>query len=135
MLDHVSGNDVNGTLQKLGIKETRSLRKILKGSSPEGVSDAGRDPANSKFGIGVATPREMVSLLERLYRGELVSKEASAEMLEIMKKQIWRDGMPRRFDSVGIDVADKPGALEHLRSDVGIVYAKGARGGCCDYVR
>ena len=126
VLDHVPGNDVNGTLQKLGIKETRSLRKILKGSSPEGVSDAGRDPANAKFGIGVATPREMVSLLERLYRGELVSKEASAEMLEIMKKQIWRDGIPRRFDSMGIDVADKPGALEHLRSDVGIVYAKGA---------
>ena len=31
------------------------------------------------FGIGVATPREMVSLLERLYRGEIVSKDASSE--------------------------------------------------------
>jgi beta-lactamase class A len=126
VLDHVSGNDVNATLQKLGIKDTRSLRKILKGSSPEGVSDAGRDPANAKFGIGVATPRDMVTLLERLYRGELVSKEASEEMLGIMKKQIWRDGMPRRFDSTGIEVADKHGALDHLRSDVGIVYAKSA---------
>jgi hypothetical protein len=53
-----------------------------------------------------------------------VSKDASAEMLDIMKKQIWRDGMPRRFDSAGIEVADKPGALDHLRSDIGIVYAK-----------
>ena len=61
VLDHVSGNDVNAAMQKLGIKDTRSLRKILKGSTPEGVSDAGRDPANAKFGIGVATPREMVS--------------------------------------------------------------------------
>ena len=126
VLDHVSGNDVNATLQKLGIKDTRSLRKILKGSSPEGVSDAGRDPANAKFGIGVSTPRDMVTLLERLYRGDLVSKEASEEMLGIMKKQIWRDGMPRRFDSIGIEVADKPGALDRLRSDVGIVYAKSA---------
>ncbi len=124
VLDHVPGNEVNAVMEKLGIEQTRSLRKILKGSTPEGVSDAGRDPANSKFGIGVATPREMVSLLERLYRGELVSKEASAEILGIMKKQIWRDGMPRRFDSAGIEVADKPGALEHLRSDVGIVYSK-----------
>jgi beta-lactamase class A len=124
VLDHVTGNEVNATLAKLGIKDTRSLRKILKGSTPEGVSDAGHDPANSKFGIGVATPREMVSLLERLYRGELVSKEASAEMLSIMKKQMWRDGMPRKFDSQGVEVADKPGALDHLRSDVGIVYAK-----------
>jgi beta-lactamase class A len=124
VLDHVPGNDVNATMEKLGIKDTRSLRKILKGSIPEGVSDAGRDPVNAKFGIGVATPREMVSLLERLDRGELVSKEASAEILGIMKKQMWRDGMPRHFDSVGIEVADKPGALDHLRSDVGIVYSK-----------
>ncbi|HZL56763.1 MAG TPA: serine hydrolase [Bryobacteraceae bacterium] len=124
VLDHVAANEVNATLLKLGIKDTRALRKILKGSTPEGMSDAARDPANARFGIGVATPREMVGLLERLYRGELVSKEASEEMLGIMKKQIWRDGMPRRFDSAGIEVADKPGALDRLRSDVGIVYAK-----------
>ncbi|MES1257114.1 MAG: serine hydrolase, partial [Acidobacteriota bacterium] len=92
VLDHVSGNDVNAAMEKLGLKNTRSLRKILKGSTPEGVSDAGRNPANSGFGIGVATPREMVSLLERLYKGELVGKEASAEMLDIMKKQQWREG-------------------------------------------
>ncbi|MDE3198561.1 MAG: serine hydrolase [Acidobacteriota bacterium] len=115
VLDHVSGNEVNATMAKLGIEHTRSLRKILKGSTPEGVSEAGRDPANATFGIGVATPKEMVSLLERMYRGEIVSKAASEEMLGIMKKQIWRDGMPRRFDSIGVDVSDKPGALDHLR--------------------
>jgi beta-lactamase class A len=123
VLDHVTSDQVNETLEKLGVKETRSLRKILKGSAPDGVSKAARDPANAKFGIGVATPREMVMLLERLYKGELVSKEASAEMLDIMKKQMWRDGIPRDFS---VDVADKPGALDHLRSDVGIVFAKSA---------
>jgi beta-lactamase class A len=121
VLDHVPGNEVNAVMEKLGIHETRSLRKILKGNTPEGVSDAGRDPANQAFGIGVATPREMVSLLERLYKGELVSKDASAAMLDIMKKQQWREGLARRFSE---DVADKPGALDHLRSDVGIVYSK-----------
>lgn len=121
VLDHVSANEVNAVMEKLGMKSTRSLRKILKGSTPEGVSEAGKDPANQGFGIGVSTPREMVTLLERLYKGEIVSKEASAEMLEIMKKQQWREGLARRFD---VDVADKPGALDHLRSDIGIVYAK-----------
>ena len=121
VLDHVSANQVNAVMEKLGMKETRSLRKILKGSTPEGVSEAGRDPSNKSFGIGVSTPREMVNLLEQLYKGEVVSKTASAEMLDIMKKQQWREGMARRFD---VDVADKPGALDHLRSDVGIVYSK-----------
>jgi beta-lactamase class A len=125
VLDHVPGNSVNATLQKLGgINVTRSLRKILSGATPEGVSDAGREPDNARFGIGVSTPKEMVSLLERLDRGEIVSRQASAEILDLMKKQMWRDGMPRKFP--GLDVADKPGALDHLRSDVGIVYAKAA---------
>ncbi len=121
VLDHVPGNSVNKTLEKLGIHETRSLRKILRGTIPEGISDAGRDPANKSFGIGVATAHEMVTLLERLHRGELVSNAASAEILDIMRKQQGRQGLPRRFD---VDVADKPGALDHLRSDVGIVYSK-----------
>jgi beta-lactamase class A len=123
VLDHVPGNQVNDVMRKLGLQNTRSLRKILKGSTPEGVSDAGRDPANQGFGIGVATPHEMVTLLEGLYKGEIVSPEASAEMLGIMKKQQWREGLARRFD---VDVADKPGALDHLRSDVGIVFTKAA---------
>lgn len=124
VLDHVTGDQVNQTMRKLGLKDTRSLRKILQGSRPDGISAAGRDPANAGFGIGVSTPREMVSLLERLYRGEIVSKEASAGMLDLMKKQMWRDGIPRHF--ADIDVADKPGALDHLRSDVGIVFTKDA---------
>jgi beta-lactamase class A len=122
VLDHVPGDDVNRVMEKLGIHLTRSLRKILKGSTPEGVSAAGRDPANQGFGIGVATPREMVALLEKVHRGEIVSPAASAEILGIMKKQQWREGLARRFTE---DVADKPGALDHLRSDVGIVYVKG----------
>ena len=122
VLDHVPGNSVNAALDKLGIKETRSLRKILSGTTPEGQSDAGRGPANARYGIGVATPKEIIDLLERLNKGEIVSKQASAEILDLMKKQMWRDGMPRRFSDV--DVADKPGVLDHLRSDIGIVYAK-----------
>ena len=34
-----------------------------------------------------------------------------------------RNAAPVRW--AGIDVADKPGALDHLRSDVGIVFSKG----------
>ena len=43
VLDHVTGNTVNDRDGETGIEDTRSLRKILNGSTPEGVSDAGRD--------------------------------------------------------------------------------------------
>ncbi len=123
VLDHVPGNDVNRVMDQLGAKNTRSLRKILsRDNSPHGVSDAGRDPELAKYGIGVTTPREMVGILEKLHKGEIVSKDASAEMLDIMKKQQGREGMPRRFQ--GVDVADKPGALNQFRGDVGIVFSK-----------
>lgn len=123
VLDHVPANDVNAVMDQLGAKNTRSLRKILsRDNLPHGVSDAGRNAELSKYGIGVTTPREMVMLLEKLYKGEIVSKQASAEMLDIMKKQQGREGMPRHFN--GVDVADKPGALNLFRGDVGIVFTK-----------
>ena len=79
---------------------------------------------NKRFGIGVSTPREMVWLLEQLTLGKIVSAEASKEILAIMKREQFKDGIGRRR---GDDVASKGGALDALRSDVGIVYAPHAR--------
>jgi beta-lactamase class A len=66
----------------------------------------------------------MVMLLEKLERGELVNAAASREMIEILKRQQYKDGLGRH---AGFPVASKSGALERLRSDVGIVYAPGNR--------
>ena len=86
VLDRVTADYVNDYLDKLGMKGTRSMRKVrgdgadLK--SPSGFSKAGLDPANVKYGLGSATPREMVTLLERIEKGEIVSAEASKEIFE-----------------------------------------------------
>jgi len=64
-----------------------------------------------------------VWLLEQLTLGKIVSAEASKEILAIMKREQFKDGIGRRGD----DVASKGGALDALRSDVGIVYAPHAR--------
>ena len=61
----------------------------------------------------------MVILLEKLYRGELVDKSASAQMLDILKKQ--RDHSSIGRDTEDLVIANKSGALDALRSDVGIV--------------
>ena len=65
----------------------------------------------------------MVLLLEKLYRGELVSKAASQEMLTVLKRQRDHTGVGR--DLKDVEIASKAGALDHLRSDVAIVYSPG----------
>jgi hypothetical protein len=49
-----------------------------------------------------------------------VSEEASKEMLKVLKRQQDRNGGARRLGTNS--AANKAGALERLRSDVGSVY-------------
>ncbi len=122
ILDKLSSNSVNAFIESLGLKNTKSLRKIGGG----GDAKAYDEPLNKLFGIGVSTPKDMAKLLEMLERGEVVSKEASAEMLAILKRQQYTDGIGRNtLDTV--PVASKSGALDRLRSDVGIVYTRRGR--------
>jgi N-acetylated-alpha-linked acidic dipeptidase len=121
VLDELTADAVNARLASLGFTATRCLRKIGGG----GESRAAQEPENQGFGIGVTTPREMVTLVERLERGEVVSPEASREMMELLKRQQYRDGIFRGWK--GVAAATKPGALDRLRSDVGVVYTPRGR--------
>ncbi len=122
ILDKVSSNNVNAFMESLGLKNTKSLRKIGGG----GDAKAYDEPLNKLFGIGISTPRDMAKLLEMLERGEVVSKEASAEMIAILKRQQYTDGLARNtLDTV--PSATKSGALDRLRSDVGIIYTRRGR--------
>ena len=125
ILNLIGGNAVNARMADLGLKNTRVMRKILGDGNklkptPSGITGEGAKPENKKWGIGRSSPQEMVTLLEKLYRGELISKQASAAMIEILKKQRDHSGIGRDLkDTV---IANKSGALDALRSDVGIVY-------------
>jgi beta-lactamase class A len=125
IIQRFTADMVNAEMDKLGLPKTRSLRKVRGDGNdlkpPSGFSAAGRLPENQKYGIGVTTPREMVSLLEKIDRGEVVNPAASKEMIEILKRQQYREGIARHMGE--IPVASKSGALDHLRSDVGIVYS------------
>jgi beta-lactamase class A len=119
VLDQLSTDGVNARMDTLGLKQTRVLRKVFGG----GESKAGNDPALKPYGLGVTTPHEMVALVEKIYRGEIVSKEAAKEMIEIMKRQQYHGGIGRTLNG-GVPIASKHGALDRLRSDVGIIYTK-----------
>jgi beta-lactamase class A len=127
LLDRLSADSVNDVMQRLDLSRTRSMRKIrgdgsqLKAAS--GWSKEGESEENKRFGIGRSTPREMVRLLEMLHAGKVVNGEASREMIAVLKRQQYKDGIGRRIaDTDGIEVASKSGALDALRSDVGLVY-------------
>lgn len=122
VLDKVTCDSVNEFMDSLGLKSTLSLRKVFGG----GESKAFADPANKPFGLGKSSPRDMVALLEMLEKGEVVSKEASAEMITILKSQQLKDGIGRGLPGE-IESASKSGALDALRSDVGIIYTPRGR--------
>ncbi len=128
ILNRITGNAVNARMAQLGLVQTRVMRKILGDgtnlkSRPSGVTDEGAKPENKKWGIGRSSPREMVTILGKLYRGELVSKAASEDMIAVLKRQ--RDHNCIGRDMKGVTIASKSGSLDHLRSDLGIVYSKG----------
>jgi beta-lactamase class A len=122
ILDKVTADSVNDLMDVLGLKQTRSLRKIGGG----GDSKLLTDPFYRLFGIGVSTPRDMVKLLEMLENGQVVSKEASAEMLNILRRQQYKEAIGRNLPDT-IPSASKSGALDRLRSDVGIIYTRRGR--------
>ncbi len=129
ILNRIGGNAVNARMARLGFQQTRVMRKILGDGANlkthvSGVTQEGAKPENKSWGIGRSSPLEMVTILEKLYTGELVNKAASDEMLAVMKRQQDHNGIGR--DMKGVTIASKSGALDHLRSDVGIIYAENA---------
>jgi beta-lactamase class A len=124
VLDKVGVDNVNAFVDSaLGLHQTRILRKIGGGGESKILQET---PLYRNFGTGVSSPRDMVRLLEMLEKGEVVSKEASAEMLNIMKRQQFKDGIGRGLPDT-IQSASKSGALDRLRSDVGIIYTRRGR--------
>lgn len=124
LMERVTADAVNARMDKLGLPATRLMRKIrgdgTQLKAAQGWSKAGELEENKKFGIGSSTSLEMLRLLELLAEDKL---PGSKEMIAILKRQQYSDGLGRKLP--GLSIANKTGALDHLRSDVGIVYTKG----------
>jgi beta-lactamase class A len=116
VIDVLTADAVNARMESLGLKETRLMRRVFGG----GESIEGKKEENKRFGLGRTTPHEMVTLLEKLERGEVISPAASKEMLELMKREQGTNGIWR--EQWRVPKATKSGALDALRSNLGIIY-------------
>src|SRR2546421_3570395 len=72
VLDYLSTDAVNERMNSLGFKSTRLMRRVGGG----GETKEGKLADNKRFGLGATTPHEMVQILERLDRGEVISQGA-----------------------------------------------------------
>ena len=110
LIDRVGMENVNALMDSLGLTHTRLRRKMmdLKAASE------GRE--------NVSTPREMMTLLGAVYRGKVLNKGMTDDFLRILSthKDSW---IPRSLPD-NLRVADKPGSLEGVRNDSGVVFAK-----------
>jgi beta-lactamase class A len=111
LIGRLGMDDINAMLANLGLKSTRLRRKMMD------LNAAGEGREN------VATAREMMTLLEAIYSGKLLNKEMTAEFIRLLsthKESAMLQGLPD--DAIA---ANKPGELEAVRNDSGIIFVKG----------
>jgi beta-lactamase class A len=111
LIDKAGMANVNAEIARLGLKETKLRRHMMD-------LDAAKQGNEN-----VSTPREMMTLLEKVHAGEALDKTHTAEyfrLLELPKSSEFHTALP---DTVTI--ADKPGALEAVRCDSGIIEIPG----------
>ena len=107
---------LNTFIQKQGFKQTEVFKGIAPGSHPF-IQQTTPLPGN------VTSASDCGKLLEKIYRGTLVSKSASKAMLNLLKSQTYRSKIPAGIPS-GVTVANKTGEFDEYQHDAAIVYGK-----------
>ncbi len=87
----------------------------------EGAKDYNSVSFSDSLKNNVASPAELVDLLKRLQRGELVSPQASADMIDMLKLCNDRRMLNRDLDR-SVEIAHKSGSSGRIKGNAGIVY-------------
>ena len=110
LIDRVGMENVNTFLDSLGLSHTRLRRKMMD------VKAAAEGREN------ISTPGEMMSLLEALYQGKVLNKEMTGDFFQMLSTH--KDSFIPRLLPDDLKIANKPGELEGVRNDSGVVFVK-----------
>lgn len=107
LIDMVGMDRVNALLREFGLEQTRLRRKMMDSAA------AARGDEN------VSTPLEMARIVRLIYNNQAADAQSCREMLAVMKKV---DAYMRPVIPGDIEVASKPGDLDGVRTETGVVF-------------
>jgi len=116
--DHQARLDsVNTMMHSLGLSNIEMINK------PFGFDTRKDTPFARRYGIGASSPREMMMLMHMLARGEVVSPDASLEIINIHKNQHYTELVPQYLPVYEdtLSFAHKTGAISRARCDAGLI--------------
>ncbi|HYK87866.1 MAG TPA: serine hydrolase [Acidobacteriota bacterium] len=111
LIDRAGMGNINATTEHLGLAQTRLRRKMID-------IDAARSGREN-----VSTPRDLALLLERVHDGKALDAAHTRDFLKLIglpKDSLFNKALP-----AGVRIEDKPGALDAVRCDAGIVEIPG----------
>jgi beta-lactamase class A len=107
-----TGTRINAILDSLGFISTR-----VNSRTP------GREENRSIYGWGQTTPREMATLLERIYKNEIISAAACERMQRSLSRNFWDSHAISQIPPF-IQVFSKNGAVDESRSEALLINGK-----------
>lgn len=110
LIDRVGMENVNSLMDSLGLAHTRLRRKMMD------LKAAGEGREN------ISSPAEMMALLEDLYRGKVLNPEMTTDFFKMLSTH--KDSFIPRDLPEGLKIANKPGELEGVRNDSGVVFVE-----------
>jgi beta-lactamase class A len=111
LIEHLGPKKIQATTDALGAGGMHVLR---------GVEDG---KAFQKGLNNTTTARALLTLMERIARGDAVDRAASDEMIAVLKRQTFNDRIPAGLPP-GTAVAHKTGEITRIQHDAAIVYAE-----------
>jgi beta-lactamase class A len=107
LIDHLGMDNINEGVTRLGLKETKLRRHMID-------LEAAR-----KGNENVSTPREMLALIEKVHAGQALDaahRKEYFDLLRLPKESEFHKALPE-----DVSIADKPGSLEGVRCDTGLI--------------
>jgi beta-lactamase class A len=125
ILDRIGIASTNKRMEAWGCPNTKINAKVFLRETTSIAPERSK-----KFGLGSTTAKEIVTLLEKVHQGKVVSPEVCNTMLEHLKNAQDKDCFPRFLPPKTV-VAHKTGAVVGVRTDGGIIYTPGGPVAVC----